>query len=115
MTKRWLEYELDVAKINKDILVASYEKAIQTAFREVADTLVGSETYRVQLVAHKANLEANQEYYTLAKNRYQQGLDSFLTLLDAQRSLYTARQLYLNLQLAQQVNQVLVYKTLGGG
>lgn len=110
-----LAAELDVAKINKDILVASYEKAIQTAFREVADTLVGSETYRVQLVAHKANLEANQEYYTLAKNRYQQGLDSFLTLLDAQRSLYTARQLYLNLQLAQQVNQVLVYKTLGGG
>jgi len=110
-----LTAELDVAKISKEISVASYEKAIQTAFREVADALVASETYRDQLVAQKANLEANQEYYGLAKNRYQQGLDSFLTLLDAQRSLYTARQLYLNLQLAQQVNQVLVYKTLGGG
>lgn len=110
-----LAAELDVAKISKDISVATYEKAIQTAFREVADALVASETYRDQLVAQKANLEANQEYYALAKNRYQQGLDSFLTLLDAQRSLYTARQLYLNLQLAQQVNQVLVYKTLGGG
>ena len=110
-----LAAELDVAKISKEISVANYEKAIQTAFREVADTLVASATYRDQLVAQKANLEANQEYYTLAKNRYQQGLDSFLTLLDAQRSLYSARQLYLNLQLAQQVNQVLVYKTLGGG
>lgn len=110
-----LTAELDVAVISKEISVASYEKAIQTAFREVADALVASETYRDQLVAQKANLEANQEYYGLAKNRYQQGLDSFLTLLDAQRSLYTARQLYLNLQLAQQVNQVLVYKTLGGG
>lgn len=110
-----LSAELDTAKISKEISVASYEKAIQTAFREVADALVASETYRDQLVAQKANLEANREYYVLAKNRYQQGLDSFLTLLDAQRSLYTARQNYLNLQLAQQVNQVLVYKTLGGG
>ena len=110
-----LEAELDVAKISKDISVAQYEKAIQTAFREVADALVASETYREQLVAQKANLMANQEYYTLAKDRYLQGVDSFLTLLDAQRSLYSARQNYLNLQLAQQVNQVAVYKVLGGG
>ena len=110
-----LEAELDVAKISKDLSVAQYEKAIQTAFREVADALVASETYREQLVAQKANLMANQEYYVLAKDRYLQGVDSFLTLLDAQRSLYSARQNYLNLQLAQQVNQVAVYKVLGGG
>ena len=110
-----LEAELDVAKISKDISVAQYEKAIQTAFREVADALVASEAYREQLVAQKANLMANQEYYVLAKDRYLQGVDSFLTLLDAQRSLYSARQNYLNLQLAQQVNQVAVYKVLGGG
>ena len=110
-----LEAELDVAKIGKDISVAQYEKAIQTAFREVADALVASEAYREQLVAQKANLMANQEYYVLAKDRYLQGVDSFLTLLDAQRSLYSARQNYLNLQLAQQVNQVAVYKVLGGG
>ncbi|WP_051554266.1 efflux transporter outer membrane subunit [Desulfobulbus elongatus] len=110
-----LAAELDVAKISREITVARYEKAIQTAFREVADALVASETYREQLVAQKANLVANQEYYALARNRYQHGLDSFLTLLDAQRSLYSARQNYLNLQLAQQVNQVTVYKTLGGG
>ena len=110
-----LEAELDVAKISKELSVAQYEKAIQTAFREIADALVACETYREQLVAQKANLMANHEYYVLAKDRYLQGVDSFLTLLDAQRSFYNARQLYLNLQLAQQVNQVAVYKVLGGG
>lgn len=110
-----LEAELDVAKISKEITVARYEKTIQTAFREVADALVASETYHDQMIAQEANLIANQEYYSLAKDRYLQGVDSFLTLLDAQRSLYSARQNFLNLQLAQQVNQVTVYKVLGGG
>ncbi|MDD2465814.1 MAG: efflux transporter outer membrane subunit [Desulfobulbus sp.] len=110
-----LQAELDVAKISKDISVANYELAIQTAFREVADALVAGETYDRQLVAQKANLAANQEYYTLAKERYQQGLDSFLTLLDAQRSLYTARQSCLTLQLTQRLNRINLYKVLGGG
>jgi len=110
-----LQAELDVAKISKDIYVAQYEKAIQTAFQEAADALVASDTYVEQLVAQKANLVANQEYHALAKDRYLQGLDSFLTLLDAQRSLYTARQTYLVLQLAQLVNQIDLYKALGGG
>ena len=110
-----LQAELDVAKLSAEISVASYEKAVQTAFREVADALVAGETYDRQLAAQKANLAANQEYYTLAKARYQQGLDSFLTLLDAQRSLYAARQSCLSLQLARSVNQVKLYKVLGGG
>ncbi|MGD9949909.1 MAG: efflux transporter outer membrane subunit [Desulfobulbus sp.] len=110
-----LQAELDVAKISKDISVANYELAIQTAFREVADSLVARETYDRQLMAQKANLAANQEYYSLAKIRYQQGLDSFLTLLDAQRSLYTARQRCLILQLAQLLNRINLYKVLGGG
>ncbi|WP_448872948.1 efflux transporter outer membrane subunit [Desulfobulbus propionicus] len=110
-----LRAELDVAKISKEISVANYEKAIQTAFREVADALVGGETYDQQLVAQKANLAANQQYYSLARKRYQQGLDSFLTLLDAQRSLYSARQNYLTLQLAQLRNRINLYRVLGGG
>jgi multidrug efflux system outer membrane protein len=110
-----LRAELDVAKIRKDITVAQYEKAIQTAFREAADTLVASGTFVQQVAAQKANLAANQEYHTLAKARYQQGLDSFLTLLDAQRSLYSARQRYIAVQLSQLLNQVDLYKALGGG
>jgi multidrug efflux system outer membrane protein len=110
-----LTAELDVAKIEKEISVAQYEKAIQTAFREVSDALVAGETYRDQLRAQKANLVANENYYTLARDRYQQGVDSFLVLLDAQRSLYSSRQDYITLNLAQLANQVDLYKVLGGG
>jgi len=110
-----LQAQLDAAEIRKEISVARYEKAIQSAFQEAADALVASETYVRQLAAQKANLAANQEYHGLARDRYQHGLDSFLTLLDAQRSLYSARQRYLILQLAQLINQVNLYKALGGG
>jgi len=110
-----LKAELDVAKIEKDIYVARYQKAIQTAFQEVSDSLVGIETYDQQISAQKANLEANEQYFGFARSRYQQGVDSFLTLLDAQRSLYKSRQEYLVLKLAQLSNQVNLYKVLGGG
>lgn len=110
-----LRAELDVAKIKKDISVANYEHAIQSAFREVADALVGGETYGQQMVAQKAELDAAQTYYNLARQRYEQGLDSFLTLLDAQRSLYSARRNYVSLQLAAAVNRISLYKALGGG
>lgn len=110
-----LAAQLDVAKIRREISVSKYEKAIQTAFREVADTLVAKDTYVEQLAAQKANLAASQDYYTMARARYEEGLDSYLTMLDAQRSLYAARQGYINLRLAQLVNQVNLYKALGGG
>jgi multidrug efflux system outer membrane protein len=110
-----LQAELDVAKIRKELYVVRYEKVIQTAFREVSDALVAGETYEEQMLAQKANLKANEEYYNHARNRYQQGVDSFLTLLDAQRSLYSSRQNFLTLRLAQLENQVNLYKVLGGG
>lgn len=110
-----LDAQLDGALVRKDITVARYEKAIQLAFRESADALVAVSTYRDQMIAQRANLEANQDYHAMASQRYEQGLDSFLTLLDAQRSLYGARQNYLSLKLAQLVNQVTLYKVLGGG
>lgn len=110
-----LKAELDVAEIQKDSYVAAYEYAIQNAFTEVSDALVGYETYAEQLKAQKANLDANEEYYNHARNRYEEGVDSFLTLLDAQRSLYTARQAYLSLQLDDLANRVNLYKVLGGG
>lgn len=110
-----LEAQLDVATIRKEISIAKYEKTIQTAFREVADALVALDTYAEQLTAQQANLKANEEYYSTARDRYQEGLDSSLTLLDAQRSLFDARRAYVSLRLAQQVNQVNMYKVLGGG
>ncbi len=110
-----LQAELDVAEIRKEISIVRYEKVIQTAFREVSDALVAGETYEEQMLAQKANLEANEDYYNHANNRYLQGVDSFLTLLDAQRSLYSSRQNYITLKLAQLENQVNLYKVLGGG
>lgn len=110
-----LKAELDVAKIQKELYVARYEKVIQTAFREVSDALVAEITYAEQIQAQQANLEANEQYYNHAMNRYKQGVDSFLTLLDAQRSLYSSKQNFLTLKLAQLENQVNLYKVLGGG
>ncbi|BCR06284.1 adeC/adeK/oprM family multidrug efflux complex outer membrane factor [Desulfuromonas versatilis] len=110
-----LRAELDVAEVQKEIYVSRYENAIQRAFQEVADSLVGIKTYEEQVVAQKANLAANEQYFNLARNRYQEGVDSFLTLLDAQRSLYSSKQAYLSLTLAQLENQVDLYKVLGGG
>jgi multidrug efflux system outer membrane protein len=110
-----LEAQLDVARIHKDISIARYEKAVQVAFKETADSLVAVATYRDQMIAQQANLEASQDYHAIASQRYEQGLDNFLTLLDAQRSLYGARQNFLSLKLAQLINQVTLYKVLGGG
>ncbi len=110
-----LEAQLDVTTVRKEISVARYEKTIQVAFKEAADALVAIDTYRNQMIAQQANLAANEDYQAIASQRYEQGLDSFLTLLDAQRSLYGARQNFLSLKLAQLLNQVTLYKVLGGG
>ena len=110
-----LDAQLDVAKIRKEVSIAKYEKTIQTAFREVADALDAQATYGEQLSAQQANLAANRDYSAIARQRYDEGLDSYLTLLDAQRSLYAARQTYISTRLAKLINQVNLYKALGGG
>lgn len=110
-----LRAQLDVAELRKEKAVAAYEKAIQSAFREVADALAARRTYGEQLQARAASLKANQEYYDLARQRYSEGVDSYLTLLDAQRSLFVARQAYVATRLAMLANQVNLYKALGGG
>ncbi len=110
-----LQAELDTARIQKNIYIARYESAIQTAFQEVSDALIADTTYREQLMAQEANLAANEDYYSRAHDRYAEGVDSFLTLLDAQRSLYSSKQNYVTQKLAQLTNQVTLYKVFGGG
>ena len=110
-----LRASLDAAKIQKDINVARYERAIQTAFREVSDGLAARATYAQQLKAQQALVNSSQDYYRLAELRYQQGITSYLTVLDAQRSLYSAKQGLLNIRLGQLASQVNLYKALGGG
>ena len=106
---------LDSAKVGRDIAVAQYEKAIQTAFREVADALAGRATLGEQLAAVQQQADADAERLRLSELRYRGGVASSLDWLDAQRSLFATQQSLAQLRLAQQQNQVALYKALGGG
>ncbi len=77
--------------------------------------LAGIRTFGDQLQAEELGLQANQTYYALARERYDQGVDSYLVVLDAQRSLYRARQSVVVIRLAKLMNRVNLYKVLGGG
>jgi outer membrane protein, multidrug efflux system len=106
---------LAASQAAEGIAVATYEKAIQTAFKEVADALAGRATYAEQLRAAQAQANAEAVRYRLADLRYQNGVASQLDQLDAQRSLFAARQAVVQTRLAQLQSQVTLYKVLGGG
>ncbi len=106
---------LEVSKVNKEIAIAQYEKAIQTAFREVSDALAGRATLGEQLRAQAAQTNAAQVTYKLADLRYRNGASSYLEVLDAQRNLFAAQQATVQVQALQVQNLVTLYKVLGGG
>ena len=106
---------LDSSKAGRDIAVAQYEKSIQTAFREVADALATRSTLVDQLQSQQAQANAEAVRFKLSDLRYKNGIASYLDLLDAQRSLFTAQQAVVQTRLAQLQSQVTLYKTLGGG
>jgi multidrug efflux system outer membrane protein len=110
-----LRASLDYSKIQKDIGVANYEKAIQTAFQEVSDGLASRKTFVDQLKAQTDFVNANQDYYRLAERRYRIGVDSNLTFLDAQRQLFSAQQSLITDRLSQLSAEVNLYRALGGG
>ena len=104
-----------VTEADRDIFLADYERAIQIAFREVADALAGRGTIDDELAAQQALVAATQRTYDLTEARYRVGIDSSLSLLDAQRELYAAQQGLTLTQLARETNLVTLYKVLGGG
>jgi len=106
---------LGVANTDRDIAVAQYEGAVQAAFREVADALAERGAIQEELDARQALASAAQSSYTLSEARYNEGIDSFLGLLDAQRELYAAQQGLVAARVVRSVNFVTLYKTLGGG
>jgi multidrug efflux system outer membrane protein len=110
-----LKASLDVAKVTKNIDIAAYEEAIQTAFKEVSNGIAGRTTYVDQLTADREYVDASQKYYDIANARYRAGLDSFLTLLTAQRTLFTAQNQLVTDRLGQQSNLIALYTALGGG
>ncbi|TWI11628.1 efflux transporter outer membrane subunit [Aerolutibacter ruishenii] len=110
-----LRANLAVAKVDRDIALAEYEKAIQAGFRDAADALALSQTLARQREAVKAQVEAAAQADTLAKARYEAGRDSYLTRLVAQRTLYGAQQGLVAIRQAEQANRVALYRALGGG
>jgi multidrug efflux system outer membrane protein len=109
----WSAYE--ATKVEKEIALTQYEKAIQTAFREVADALAVRGTMDRQLSAEQSLVDATAVTYRLSTIRYTKGIDSYLSVLDAQRSLYAAEQGLIAIRLAKLANQVRLYAVLGGG
>lgn len=106
---------LKQAKARKQEEIARYEKTIQTAFKEVADALVGRDTYRLQLEAQDNLIGANARQYSLARQRFDAGYDPYLDTLVAQRSLYEAQLGGITARLQMMSNSVTLYKALGGG
>jgi len=104
----------EAAKVQLKMAVTQYEKTIQTAFREVADTLAVRGTVNQQIEAQQSLVNSIEKTYRLSSSRYDKGLDSYLSVLDAQRSLYAAQQGLVSLRLAQISSQVRLYSVLGG-
>jgi multidrug efflux system outer membrane protein len=106
---------LDAAKVRKAIQIAQYEKAIQTAFREVADGLVARGYFVDQLSAQTARVAAEQRRFTMSQTRYANGIESYVAVLLAQQDLYAAQQQLVDVRLASLTSTVDVYRALGGG
>lgn len=106
---------LDVAKADSAIYLAQYDKAIQTAFKEVADVLAIYGTIDDKLGAQQSLVEATSESYRLSDARYRKGIENYLNVLESQRSMYSAQQNLITIRLSKQTNLVTFYKVLGGG
>jgi multidrug efflux system outer membrane protein len=103
-----------LSEAQRTAALGTYQKAIQTAFREVADALARQGTMADQLAARQKQQSAAADYYLLAEARYKAGVDNFLSTLDAQRSYYSAQQLLVQTKLTAARNRVDLYQSLGG-
>jgi multidrug efflux system outer membrane protein len=106
---------LNIAKADRDISVAQYEKSIQVAFREVADALATRGTLDERVASQQALVEAAEKSYRINEARYRKGADSYLNALISQRALYAAQQGLISTRLNKTSNAVTLYKVLGGG
>ena len=106
---------LNVSKAQRDIAQAQYEKAIQSAFRDVADALAGRATLVDQLAAQQAETDAEAARFKLSDLLFTNGVASSLDQLDAQRSLFASQQALVQVKLALLQNRIAVYRALGGG
>lgn len=110
-----LDANYQVAQIAQKQALTGYEKSIQAAFKEVADVLAARATLEERLETQYRLQDNFQQMYTIADARYKAGLDSYLSVLDAQRSEFSSQQSILNLEKAKAMSQVQLYQALGGG
>jgi multidrug efflux system outer membrane protein len=110
-----LRANLGAARADREIALADYEGAIQRGFREVADALALTSTLAAQRLALEQLVEAAGQAEEIARVRYEAGRDSYLTRLEAQRTLYVAQQALITTRLTEQGNRITLYKVLGGG
>ena len=106
---------LAYAKAQRDLATANYEKAIQSAFKDVADALAQRATIDEQLSAQQALTDAANQDLTLSAARFDKGSDTYLNVLIARRTLYTSQQTLVTARLAKATNLVTLYTALGGG
>ncbi len=111
--RTWAAYR--VSKAEQKIALVKYERTIQNAFREVADSLAVQGTAKRQVLAQQSLVDAALRIYRLSMKRYDLGIDSYLSVLDAQRSLYAAQQRLVSLRLLRITNRIKLYAALGGG
>lgn len=109
------EANLEQVKAQRDIAVAQYQKTVQTAFREVSDALVGRRRYAEQIAAQVEAVAAQRRLAATAQDRYDNGIELYLQVLDANRSLFQAQQQLIQLRSASLQNSVSLYVALGGG
>ena len=110
-----LTANLNASKASQEIAVAQYEKAVQSSFKEVSDALNSRTTLAEQQAAQAAQTKAERRRLYLADLRYRNGVSSYFDFLDAQRSLFALEQADVQVRLAQLINQINLYKALGGG
>ncbi len=106
---------LKSSQVSRDIAVATYDKTVQTAFREVSDALAVRATIDRRLDAQAGATKLAETSFTLAQARYKNGIDSYISLLDSQRTLYSSQQSLISIRLTRANNLVTLYKVLGGG
>jgi len=110
-----LDANYEVAQIEREQTLASYERSIQTAFREVSDVLATRATLGEQLAAQYRLQDNFDQTYEIADARFKAGISNYLDVLDAQRSLFSTQQGILDLELQKIISQIELYQALGGG
>lgn len=106
---------LDVSKLGKEIEIANYDRAIQTAFREVADSLSVRQFVDEKLTSQQLLVQAQQKRFDLTNARYKQGVDNYVVVLLAQQDLHAAQQNLIQFQASRLLNAITLYRSLGGG